>query len=796
MFDTQATDLPLKPLTLYVRLAVFALASCVGTGYAQVSTQVAAQDPTPASTAVTKSKNTVVINKRTDALPYCSDTPADVLKTWPQGSTSAVGDTLKGSMNDTLILKGKGCVVREDIKMQGDTIQYDYPTEQVVATGNAVLRTKIGDEVSGPSVTYNLSTETGHAAPAEFKIGSTGGRGKAESLNVLSSRRALMKKAYYTTCRAEDPDWYLKSDSMLIDQDRDIGMGSGSVLVFKNVPILASPYMEFPLGDKRRSGLLTPTMGVSSKSGVDITIPYYFNLAPNYDLTLYPGFMSKRGAKLGAEYRYMTRHSTGNLFGNFVLNDKLADRNRWYYRAQHQTTGELGGGTWIASVDAQRASDDAYLDDFNAPDVDGSTRILASEYALQYNWGNWQARLRTKTNQTLQNSDKNIDVPYDFEPQLSVTGSERWGNFIASVDYESTRFTHPDKVNRAQGWRHVIYPSLRYEYRNAGFFFTPKIGVHTTQYDLSYVPNNTYDKNASRVVPIASVDSGLIFERDSSWLGRDAVQTLEPRFYYVYSPYRDQNNIWNFDSALADFDLSRIYSENLFTGRDRISSANQATIGATSRWLAQDTGEELFQITAAQRHYFTEQRVTLPGGSINTDRKSDVLLSASGQIAPQFYMDAFGQYNVDNGKLLKTDFSLRWQPAPKKVINIGFNDNRILATPTRTAYISGQWPLTPISKNLYGVARVNYNLEEKHLADAFVGFEYLKDCWIFRIVGQRTISSTRKADNSVFFQLELKGLGALGNDPDKVISDGVAGYSDIKFVDEEIEPAPLKQSNR
>jgi LPS-assembly protein len=264
----------------------------------------------------------------------------------------------------------------------------------------------------------------------------------------------------------------------------------------------------------------------------------------------------------------------------------------------------------------------------------------------------------------------------------------------------------------------------------------------------------------------------------------------------VYSPYRDQNNIWNFDSALADFDLSRIYSENLFTGRDRISSANQATIGATSRWLAQDTGEELFQITAAQRHYFTEQRVTLPGGSINTDRKSDVLLSASGQIAPQFYMDAFGQYNVDNGKLLKTDFSLRWQPAPKKVINIGFNDNRILATPTRTAYISGQWPLTPISKNLYGVARVNYNLEEKHLADAFVGFEYLKDCWIFRIVGQRTISSTRKADNSVFFQLELKGLGALGNDPDKVISDGVAGYSDIKFVDEEIEPAPLKQSNR
>lgn len=777
MFRLHTTDFPLKPLVLLI-----ALAGCFGhAAYAQVSSQTALTDPKPAAVV----KKTVVINKRAAALPYCDDTPVDVLKPWPKGSTSAVGNSIKGSMNDTLVLKGRACVVREEVKMQGDAVQYDYPTEQVTATGNAILRTKAGDEISAPAVTYNLSTETGHANTADFKVGATGGRGKAESLDVLSSRRALMQQAFYTTCRAEDPDWYLKTDTLLLDQDKDTGTSTGAVLVFKNVPILASPYLQFPLGQRRQSGLLTPTIGISSKSGVDLTVPYYVNLAPNYDLTLYPGFMSKRGAKLGAEYRYLTRRSEGNLYGNYVLNDRVAKRDRWYWHAQHKTSGTLAGGTWVASVDAQRASDKSYLDDIKAPNIDGSTRVLPSEYALQYNRGNWQARLREKTNQTLQNSANNVDVPYDFEPQLSVKGFERWGNWIADLDYESTRFTHPDKTNRAQGWRHVAYPSVRYEYRTAGGFIIPKVGVHATQYDLSDVPNSTYDKQANRVLPIASVDSGLIFERkNASWLGRAATQTLEPRLYYLYVPYKDQSNIWNFDSAVADFDMSRIYSENIFTGRDRISNANQVTLGLTSRWLADDTGEELFQITAAQRRYFETQQVTLPSGSVDAQRKSDVLLSASGKVSNQVWLDAFGQYNIDSSRLLKTDVAVRWQPAPKKVFNIGFHDNRVLTTPTKTVYASAQWPLSKISKGLYGVARVNYNLEDKRLADAFIGLEYLKDCWIFRIVGQRTISSTASANNSVYFQLELKGLGALGNDPLPIIESGIAGYDGIKFTDD------------
>ncbi|MGL4767098.1 MAG: LPS-assembly protein LptD [Formosimonas sp.] len=785
MFCKHTTDLPLKPLVLYVRLAIVAAVSYVSSAaHAQVNTDTAKLDPKPAAVKPMNTP-TVTIPNRASTLPYCDDTPNDVLKAWPNGSTSATGDTVKGSMNDALTLKGRACIVRDEVKLQGDEVHYSYPTEQVTATGHAIARTQNGDEISAPALTYNLNAQTAHAQSAYFKIASTDGRGKAESLDVLSSRRALLQQAFYTTCRAQDPDWYLKTDALLLDQDKDTGNATGAVLVFKNVPILASPYLQFPLGQRRQSGLLTPTIGVSSKSGLDVTVPYYFNLAPNYDLTLYPGFMSKRGAKLGAEYRYLTRHSVGNVYGNYVFNDKVAQRDRWYGRVQHKTTGTWQGGQWTASVDAQRASDDAYLDDLKTPNLSGATRILPSEYALQYNRGSWQTRLRNKYNQTLQNNSKSVDVPYDFEPQLTVNGTKRLGNWVAELDYESTRFTHPDGQNRAQGWRHMAYPSIRYEYRTAAGFITPKLGLHATQYNLSHVPNTHYDAQANRVLPIASVDSGLIFERNNaSWLGRAATQTLEPRLYYLHVPYSDQSRIWNFDSALADFDLSRIYSENIFTGRDRISNANQATLGLTSRWLADDTGEELFKATVAQRYYFTPQQVNLNGSSANTQRKSDILWAASGKLSNQLSLDAFTQYNLDTNRLLKTDIALRWQPALKKILNLGFHENRILTTPTKTIYASAQWPLSKISNSLYGVARVNYNLYDNRLADAFIGLEYLKDCWIFRIVGQRTISSTATPHNSIYLQLELKGLGALGNDPTTVLQEGISGYSGAQLNNE------------
>ena len=722
-----------------------------------------------------------------EVLPYCQDlqgtkTANAVDNT---GNTLAVSDSITAVVNQDIYLKGKACISREDTRVQGDTIHYDYPSEQVSVNGNAKMVKADGGSITGQNLQYNLSSETGRVTPADFTVSKSDGRGKAESLTLLSSRRALLSQARYTTCQAEDPDWYIKTDSLILDQDADQGIARNATLVFKDVPILASPYLRVPLGNKRQSGVLTPTFGYSSSNGATVVIPYYFNIAPNYDATLYPAILSERGVRLGAEYRYLTRWGSGQLYGEYMPNDKKTSDARYYWMVQHSTRGDLGKGQWRADVNWQKVSDKDYIDDFGSRIADTASRTIPSTFSLQYKDDDLYMRLRRKTYQTLQDSANSVEVPYDFEPQLNINYKKRWGNWVFNTQAESVHFTHPDKTDHARGWRQIVYPSVSYEWRQPGAFFIPKIGVHATQYNLSYVPSNTgvvYDKNATRVLPIVSVDSGLVMERRAQWFGKNVVQTLEPRLYYAYIPYRSQNQIWNFDSALADLDFSRIYTENLFTGSDRIAQANQITTGVTSRILSQDTGEELLQASVAQRYYFDEQSVTLPNTTTtNTSRKSDVLGAMSGRIAPNLWAQGFVQYNMDNNKLLRTDASIRWQPAFRQVFNVGYHENRILKEPAKTVYASAQFPMSYVSNNLYGVARINYNLQSKKVNDVYAGFEYAHDCWIFRLVAQRTQTGNNKANNSILFQLQLKGLGSLGQRADQTMSGQIDGYHAVDF---------------
>ena len=721
-----------------------------------------------------------------ESLPYCTDVDTPTSKIQKDGVTSAVADSLTGSVNQELLLKGQACIHRDDTHAQGDRIHYDYPSEQINIEGHAKMLNQDGGSLSGDQLQYNLSTQTGRITPADFTVSKTDGRGIAESLTILSSRRALLSQARYTTCQAEDPDWYIKTDSLILDQDNDQGTARNATLVFKNTPILGSPYLRFPLGNKRQSGFLTPTFGYASNNGATVVTPYYFNIAPNYDATLYPAFMSERGARLGGEYRYLTRWGSGELYGEYLPNDKKTDTDRYYWMLQHNSHGDLGKGKWRADVNWQKVSDDSYIDDFGSRISNISARTIPSTFSLQYKDDDLYMRLRRKTYQTLQDSINSVDVPYDFEPQFNLNYKKRWGDWLFNTQAESIHFTHPDKINHARGWRHIVYPSISYEWRQPGVFIVPKLGVHATQYNLSYVPNNTginYDKNASRTLPIFSLDTGLLLERNARWFNQDVIQTLEPRLYYAYTPYRKQDQIWNFDSALADLDFSRIYTENLFTGSDRIAQANQITTGLTSRILSKKTGEELLQASLAQRHYFSEQSVTLPNNTVsNTSRKSDILAAFSGRILPKLWAQGFVQYNIDNGKLLRSDASIRWQPGFRKVVNVGYHENKILTEPVRTVYASTQFPVSYISNNLYAVSRINYNLKTNKVTNAYAGFEYAKDCWVFRLVVQREQTSSNRTNNAFYFQLELKGLGNLGQRANNVLSDQIDGYHPVDFT--------------
>ena len=720
-------------------------------------------------------------------LPYCEDLQQSPKV--PSGSTIGVGNTLTGVVNQELILKGRACIQRDNTKLQGDDVQYDYASEQVTVKGNARVNNPDGDTISGERIQYNLSSETGRVTPANFTVKASEGRGKAESLTILSGRRALLSQARYTTCQADDPDWYLKTDSLILDQDNDTATGRNGILVFKNIPVLATPYFKAPLGNRRQSGFLTPTYGYSTLNGTSISAPYYFNIAPNYDFTLTPQWLSERGVRFGGEYRYLTRWGQGSLYGDLLPRDEKTKTTRYYWHAQHSSQGVLGDGVWQANINARKMSDNNFIDDFSVQDWDGGARTMPSEYSLRYKRDGLSLRLRQKSYQTLQTSNNQVDAPYDFKPQFDLRYYKRWGNWLFNTQWESTRFAHDDVKNKAQGWRHIVYPSIAYEWRTPGAFIIPKLGVHMTKYDLSRVPlpvnanNITYNKSASRTLPIFSLDSGLILERQGKWFKQNIVQTLEPRIYYAHIPYKDQSNIWNFDSALADLDFSRIYSENLFTGGDRIAQANQVTAGISSRILKQDTGEELFQASLAQRYYFSKQDVNLSGTleNNNAHRKSDLLAAVSGKVSNQLWAQGFAQYNSDSGKLLRTDAAIRWQPAYRKVVNLGYHENKILTEPSKTAYVSAQWPVSLMSNNLYAVSRLNYDLNNKRLTDAWMGIEYVKDCWIFRFVGQRTVDTNNRVDNTFYLQLELKGLGNVGNRANQELNSLVDGYHPISF---------------
>ena len=724
-----------------------------------------------------------------ETLPYCEDLQKS--SAVANGSTIAVGNTLTAVVNQDLILKGRACIARDATQLQGDSIQYDYASEQVSVKGNAKVSNPEGNTLSGERIQYSLASETGQVSPANFTVKASEGHGTAESLTILSGRRALLSQARYTTCQADDPDWYIKTDSLILDQDNDVGTGRNAILVFKNTPVFATPYFKMPLGNRRQSGFLTPTLGFSSLNGTSITTPYYFNIAPNYDFTLTPQVLTERGARFGGEYRYLTRWGQGNFYGDILPNDKKTQTRRYYWHVQHLTQGNLGEGVWQANINARKMSDNSFIDDFGIQDWDGGTRTMPSEYSLRYKQDGLSLRIRQKSYQTLQTTDNQVDAPYNFKPQFEMRYHKRWGNWLFNTQLESTRFAHDNVQYKAQGWRHLVYPSVAYEWRKPGMFIVPKLGVHLTQYNLSRVPlpiyanNVTYDKSATRTLPIFSLDSGLILERQGKWLKQNITQTLEPRIYYAHIPYKNQANIWNFDSALADLDFSRIYSENLFTGNDRIAQANQVTAGITSRILGRDTGEELFQASLAQRYYFSKQTVNLSGAleNSNANRKSDVLAAMSGKLFNKLWAQGFVQYNTDSGKLLRSDAAIRWQPAYRKVFNLGYHQNKILAEPSKTAYASAQWPVPFMSNNLYAVSRLNYDLNNKRLTDAWLGIEYVKDCWIFRVVGQRTVTSDNRVDNAVYLQLELKGLGNIGNRADQQLGSQVDGYHAVGFGD-------------
>ena len=681
----------------------------------------------------------------------------------PTGTTFARAEKIEGTIEDRIVLEGDAEIRREGSVVRGDRITYTQASDEVNVEGHARIFRE-GAVFAGPQLDFRIEAQTGTMPNANFTYAPRRGRGDASLIEFLGNQQARMTQARFTTCVPGDEAWWIQAEKIEFDGIEESATASTAKLYFQGVPILASPILGFPIGDRRRSGFLTPSFGLSSTLGTDIRTPYYWNIAPNYDYTVAPRVMSKRGVLFENEFRFLQPTMRGTLVYNTILNDRQLGiaRDQTSIRYEYASPKGFAGG-----INYNRVSDDNFFVDFSETILGSSTKVLPQDAFVSYGQAYWNGALRVTKNQTLQDPLAPVTPPYERVPQATLNGYVAdWRGFEASVLVDGTRFDHPTLEN---GDRYVMDGRVSYPWLAPGWFAIPRARVISRAYSLDPVLHPG-DANRTVTTPILSFDSGLIFDRPVSWFGRSAQQTLEPRLFYTYIPYRAQNDLPNFDSALAELNYSQLFAENIYSGYDRVAEANQLTFALATRILDDETGAERLRAAVGQRYYFSPQRVTLPGEAPRTGDATDLLAGVTALLGQSWAIDLAAQYSTESSELVRATAGARWQPRRASVISAYY---RYRAGDIDQIDLAAQWPL---SDRWYAVGRFNYSLQDKQVIDALAGVEYKADCWVVRVAAQRFATATNQATTNIYVQLELSGLTSVGTNAAKQLQRNIPGY--------------------
>jgi len=472
-----------------------------------------------------------------------------------EGPAVIEADSLAGKTKDQIEATGDATLRQGGQSIRADTLLFNQSSHEVDARG-AVILEQDGNTMSGPHLMFNMDTSVGTMEQPQFYFKENDARGSADALHIQDSQHFSLDDATYTTCPAGNQDWQLNMGLLEIDRDRQVGIAHNALVKFKGVPILYSPWMDFPLNSQRKSGFLAPIFGGTIKGGSEVTLPFYWNIAPNFDATIAPREMTKRGLMLNNEFRYLEHGYGGEVHLDVLPNDAIVNRSRARFSLNHDQAlaSRLNG-----YVNYNRVGDNDYFRDLgNAVNATSQANLL-QEGGLHYDAGWWTAMARVQHYQTLQDPAAPIVVPYTRLPQLTLNTNQNYAGANIAFAGEYVNFSHPTAVNAN---RLVVNPSISYPLvRQPAFYVTPKVAMHSTYYAMG-ANNAGALPNATSTLPIFSVDSGVAFEREGNMFNSDYVQTLEPRAFYVYVPYKDQSQLPNFDSAQADISFTQLFTEN------------------------------------------------------------------------------------------------------------------------------------------------------------------------------------------------------------------------------------------
>jgi LPS-assembly protein len=712
----------------------------------------------------------------------------------PPGPTHVEADRIEGHREREIVAEGRVIMSNLRERLEADWLRYDASGDEARARGHVVF-SRERDRLEGSALHLKLTPRLGDMKDVRFELYSGDGkraRGEAGTLHFAGVDVYELEAASYTTCPAGDPDWLLKVDDLKLNYVTSVGSARQVRVEYLDVPILYVPWMDFALDDKRKSGFLAPSYGASNERGLELVAPWYWNIAPNRDATLTPRVMTKRGVQLAGDFRYLEDRYGGGLDLEFLPNDQVLDRNRFHGLWRHQQRFD---GRWSGGVEFERVSDDAYFADLSSQVSQTSRVNLPQQASLAYDGGWWKASGMVQRFQTLQDAAAPIVEPYHRLPQLTLTAHRErfqgYENTLFDFSSELVYFDH-QTGNRVQGARLHAYPRLEFPLQTSYSTVTPRLGWHLTRYALDDATRTLQDSvyapadmatiggfaDVTRSLPVFSVDSSLLMERDWSFRGRDYIQTLEPRAFYVYIPYKNQDRIPVFDSRSSDLSLDQLFTENQYTGVDRVNDANQLTLALTSRFLDRETGVERLQVTLGQRYYFSDQRVALtPSATPRSANTSDLIAQVSGQITPKWRIGTGLQINADDGTLAKANLGGAYRDGPGRIFNVDYRYTRDSVTPSNTLNqldLSAQWPL---ANKWYGLGRINYSFHDHRLVEGLAGFEYNAGCWSLRGVIQQLATTENTATSAFFLQLELHGLTKLGPNPLEVLKRSITGYA-------------------
>ena len=660
----------------------------------------------------------------------------------------------------------EGIVLRRADKVAGaDSAHYDPETRAMYLNGN-VRYEDPGTQILSDSAEFVYDSGRIGFSGAEFSLGNNA-RGAAQRLQIDQDGLLQLDEVSYTTCPPGSNDWLVEAADIDLDTRTGIGTARGMKLRFQGIPILYAPYLSFPISDARKSGILTPEIGGTSRSGTEIRVPWYWNIAPNYDATITPRLLTDRGLQLQTQFRYLTEVHSGTINAQYLNDDSLINDSRSYIGIDHRS---LFRNHWRNELEFGEVSDNQYFEDLGGSLSTSTTTHLNRALRFDYHTDNVSLFGQVQDFQTIDDAILPDDEPYQRLPQLLASGfwPDRWLGLDYRLDAELVNF---DRSVGVTGWRMNVAPEAQLSIARPGWFITPAVAVDYTSYKLSNTLAGQPD-NPDRLLPIASVDMGLVLERLMRSNGSQRLQTIEPRLLYVHIPFEDQSGLPVFDTITPTLNLVSLFRKNRFLGVDRIADTDQVSIGATSRILDVTTGRELMTATIGQIRYISASGVTLPSDPGFTDESSDYIAEVGFLLFQHLNFDFGHQWGTGTGDTTQSQARLQYRPASNKIMNFAYRFRR---DSLEQGDVSWAWPLT--SKWSF-VGRYNYSFRDDRTLEEFYGLEYGSCCWGMRVVSRRFISTRDGTRDTTFgLQLVLKGMTSVGTAADKLLERGILGYS-------------------